>query len=100
MDKDSDLQLESSLDQALHARKDRKLKTGFGGFFGEGEEKLTNMVFVVIFLSLGMTGLLFWLAYTMPPQNPVISFASLFVLLSNISTLGFGFIFGRSQKDR
>lgn len=77
---------------------EKKLYTGFRGFLGQGEEKLTNIVLITLVSTFLMTGVLIGLAYTNPPDNTLIDFSSIFVFLTNLSALAFGFIFGRRSS--
>ena len=62
------------------------------------DEKSLNIVFLVLCFSMVLTIALIFLAYTSSTKSPAISFASIFVFLTNTTALAFGFIFGRSSR--
>ncbi len=77
-----------------HEIKTHKLKSGFLGFLGQGEEKAVNVVLITLVFIFVLIGGLLILSYTTTPSNPLISFNSIFLFLTNLSTLAFGYIFG------
>ncbi len=81
--------------------KSRKLKTGLRGFLGEEEEKITNIVFLTLAAIFLLIAAFIFLPYFFdPPKDMWIEFSSIYVFLTSMATLAFGYIFGRSSQPK